>query len=142
MRKLCWCGGKLSADGSTCLDSLSHDPSADGSMIVDRLYLAGPMSGYPDCNYPAFNEVEEHLKFAGFEVVNPRLDGEGLHYVELLRRDLAGLLDCQGVAVLPGWEFSTGARNEVQVAGVLRMPVLSPYEWLERGPGQTSNLYG
>jgi hypothetical protein len=49
----------------------------------------------------------------------------------IFQHDLKGLLECDGLAILPGWEFSTGARNEVTVAGVLRMPVKSVAEWLE-----------
>ena len=36
-----------------------------------RLYLAGPMSGIKDFNFPAFNEAAEHLRKLGYEVFNP-----------------------------------------------------------------------
>ena len=97
------------------------------------LYVAGPMTGYPECNYPAFKGASWQLRNAGFQVWNPaeRVDSHvARHYVDLLRDDLKGLLQCEGVAILPGWEFSVGARNEVTVAGVLRMPVKSVDDWL------------
>ena len=42
-----------------------------------RIYIAGPMSGYPNLNWNAFDEKEKQLTAAGFEVVNPaRMDRE------------------------------------------------------------------
>ena len=55
------------------------------------------------------------------------------YYTDHLREDLRAMLDCDGVATLPGWEFSTGARNEVNVAGLLRMPVRPLELWGPRG---------
>lgn len=137
--KSCWCGGAVSyssVDGHpctpVCADSPYHDPFATGKKdVVKKLYIAGPMTGYPACNYPAFNMVEEHLLKAGFEVVNPAKvsAGQRAHYVDYLREDLRAMLDCDGVALLPDWEFSTGARNEVNVAGLLKMPVKNWEEW-------------
>ena len=36
-----------------------------------RIYIAGPMSGLPDFNYPAFNQAEQRLLALGYEVENP-----------------------------------------------------------------------
>lgn len=116
-----------------CTESPFHAPFSDGRPTeVKRLYVAGPMSGYPESNYPAFNEAANFLKAVGYEVVNPAEDihePEMCHYVDLLREDLRAMFDCHGVAVLENWWESTGARNEVQVAGLLRMPVRSVAEW-------------
>ncbi len=117
-----------------CYESTFHDPHATGERAISMLYVAGPMTGYPECNYPAFMAASWKLRNAGFRVWNPaeRVDSKtARHYVDLLRDDLKGLLECDGLAVLPGWEFSIGARNEVMVAGVLRMPVKTVAEWLD-----------
>jgi hypothetical protein len=133
----CWCGGRLSTQGvpptdeARCLDSSFHDPFATGRPVkIEKLYVAGPMSGYEFCNYPLFGEVSNELRAAGFEVVNPAEFGDGGHYVDILRGDLKQLLDCHGVALLPNWWESVGARTEVQVAGLLMMPVREWKEWL------------
>jgi len=39
------------------------------------------------------------------------------------------LLACHGVALLPGWETSRGARREVQMADDLQMPVRPVQAW-------------
>ena len=136
----CWCGGNVGyrAGAVVCLDSVYHDPRAAGGTPLERvrkLYLAGPMSGIQECNYPAFARNARFLREAGYEVVNPA-DSQlhAAHYVDFLREDLRNMLDCEGVAVLPEWEFSAGARNEVMVAGLLRMPVQTVGHWLAMQP--------
>ena len=136
--KPCWCGGRTfmspPVNRPQCYESTFHDPHATGERPISMLYVAGPMTGYPECNYPAFMTASWKLRGAGFRVWNPaeRVDSKtARHYVDLLRDDLKGLLECDGLAVLPGWEFSIGARNEVMVAGVLRMPVKTVAEWLD-----------
>lgn len=135
----CWCGGEIGLAGSPaqeiCLESEFHDPHATGRPErIEVLYVAGPMTGYPECNYPAFNEATARLEAAGYKVVNPAtaVTGTEAHYVDFIREDLRMMLDCHGVATLESWWESAGARNEVQVAGILRMPVRSVTEWLER----------
>ena len=36
-----------------------------------RLYVAGPMTGLPDHNYPAFAEAAARLRAVGYEVESP-----------------------------------------------------------------------
>jgi hypothetical protein len=92
------------------------------------------MSGYPGNNYPEFNRVADLLRTAGYEVVNPAetgVPGKGrVHYTDLLRQDLIDMMECDGVALVDLWWESSGARNEVQVAGILRMPVHAYETWL------------
>lgn len=135
----CWCGGhvtfSLPSNDPICVDSRYHDPFATGKREwedISKLYVAGPMSGYPHSNYPAFNSVSKLLREAGFEVVNPAEFGNGKHYIDFLREDLRLMLDCHGVAVLDNWWESVGARNEVQVAGLLKMPILPWSDWIQR----------
>lgn len=107
-----------------------------------KVYLAGPMRGYPGFNYPAFMAAARELEAAGLEVFNPAqndidkghdLSGCTGHedFMELgfdLGDALADDLDficreADGVVLLPGWEESSGARAEVATALCLRLMV-------------------
>lgn len=90
------------------------------------------MTGLPDLNFPAFNAAAQALRQAGFTVINPvEIDPEaGKPWATYLRADIRALCDCQGVATLPGWRKSKGARLEVHVARQLEMQVASHATWL------------
>ena len=104
-----------------------------------RLYLAGPMSGYVDYNFPLFHRVANLLRSQGFEVNNPAdketLDGTDkpdLRKVptraEAMRKDIPLVLECDGIILLPDWKNSVGARFETMLATQCGMDV---YEWDE-----------
>ena len=38
---------------------------------LQTIYIAGPMTGLPECNYPAFHEAARRLRLLGYEVLNP-----------------------------------------------------------------------
>ncbi len=98
-----------------------------------RLYLSGPMSGYEEYNYPAFNREAARLRDAGYKVENPAEIGHpGMDYRDLIREDIRIILECEGVATLEGWWASRGAHIETSVAGVLDLPIRSVEEWLLR----------
>ena len=83
-----------------------------------RIYIAGPMSGLPDLNYPAFNARAAELRALGHHVENPAENPEPhcqswLGYMRLAVRQLA---TCDVVHLLPGWSKSRGARIEHQLA--------------------------
>lgn len=92
---------------------------------VTRLtvYVAGPMTGYPEFNYPAFADACAKLRAAGFDVISPHEinppDGVEHPWSYYMRRDIRGLLDAHAVVVLPGWEDSKGARLETDIATAL-----------------------
>ena len=87
-----------------------------------RIYIAGPMRGRPDHNFPAFNRAAERFRAAGWEVLNPVDIGQELTANDpntpggtYLRADLAAIVTCDAMAILPEWDHSTGARCEVGV---------------------------
>lgn len=106
-----------------------------------RIYIAGPMQGKPLYNFPLFDEAEKRLTEFGYDVVSPAdLDRQAgfdpakgdvvtPEFLEQARkRDLEALLTCDGIAMLPGWEDSKGARAEHAVA---LWAGLSVYQWSE-----------
>lgn len=103
-----------------------------------KLYLAGPMRGIADHNFPAFDAAAEHLRSLGHEVVNPadlsrdsgvEYNSDGTCTTEQLRElltiDLAWLVDCEGIALLPGWQKSEGAKLELLFVTMTGMRVFS-----------------
>lgn len=90
------------------------------------IYLAGPMSGLPDWNYPAFHAAAAELRATGHEVVNPAEVNPDTTtpWATCLRQCLIELARCEGIAMLPGWDRSKGARLEHHVATELGMPAI------------------
>lgn len=93
-------------------------PAPAAATDVRRLYLAGPMTGLPDNNYPAFNREAKLYREAGFAVENPAENpvppcGSWLAYMRLA---LVQVARCDVVAMLPGWENSKGACVEHRLA--------------------------
>jgi hypothetical protein len=87
---------------------------------MTRIYIAGPMSGHTNLNWPAFDRKEKELRGAGFDVVNPaRMDREAgidpsqpmgeYDYEDCARRDIAALEDCAAIYLMAGWQHSKGA---------------------------------
>lgn len=101
-----------------------------------KVYIAGPMSGYPEFNYPAFREAETALIEKGYHAISPvragdlNSDGTALYdHAWYLRRDLRLLLDAEGIAMLPGWENSQGAVLEHTVAVALKLDIREYAQW-------------
>lgn len=90
-----------------------------------KLYIAGPMTGLPEYNFPAFHAAAANLRGKGHEVVNPaELPApDDPTWENYLRGALRAMLTCEAVVLLPGWVKSNGARLERMVADRLRMPV-------------------
>ena len=92
------------------------------------LYLSGPMTGLPEYNYPAFREASKELRSRGFEVFDPSecFDGDQtLPKETYMREDIRAILECSIVVTLDGWENSSGARLEVEVAKACGIPQIS-----------------
>lgn len=107
-----------------------------------RLYIAGPMAGLPEFNFPTFNAVEDALMKAGYGVVNPaaldvhedwKLEHSGDHATgrgvkdrqraAFLKRDFHFLSTCDGIVMLNGWQSSTGACAELLMARIMDLDV-------------------
>lgn len=108
---------------------------------MTKVYIAGPMTGVKDWNFPAFFEAEETLVSMGYRVVNPaRNNGQTLElalkdagspesperdWLYYIRRDLPQLLYCDAICLLPNWEFSKGANLEHEVARGIGLSVFN-----------------
>ena len=92
-----------------------------------RIYIAGPMSGIDSLNFPAFNEAAARLRAQGFEAVNPAEvnPDHSMPWAECMRRDIAELVKCDAIRLLPGWENSKGAMLEHHIAERLGMAVMT-----------------
>lgn len=92
-----------------------------------KLYLAGPMTGYPDFNYPAFNTSASALRAQGHEVINPAENDNGdtsKPWSYYMRQDIQHVLSVEAIALLPGWQKSRGATLETTIAAALDLPLL------------------
>lgn len=122
-----------------------------------KIYLAGPMRGYPQFNFPAFHAAAAKLRQEGHEVFSPaerdiernggvdisvnnatgseeQLDKElGLKDGDFIRIALCDDLtwickEADAIALLPGWENSKGARAEAATAYALGLQVCNVAE--------------
>ena len=112
-----------------------------------KIYLAGPMTGIEEFNYPAFHAAAKRLRAEGHTVFNPaEIDGGAADksHAYYMRVDLRALVDCEAIMVLPGWLDSRGARLEVQIAVECDLPLYEADTGkLFRWKGETmSNLTG
>lgn len=93
------------------------------------IYIAGPMTGLPEYNFPAFHAAEARLLMLRWEVENPTVNGadKTLPWDWYMRRGIEQVVKCNSIALLPGWEKSRGAKLEVEVALALDMDVYLVY---------------
>jgi hypothetical protein len=122
------------------------DPVPAAQRLVARIYVSGAITGRPlDEARKQFEEVCWRLAERGYEPVNPfdvpphpACDcpipfeeamgavgaGGGHDWGCYLRGDLAAMLDCDAIYMLPGWESSHGARLELTVASAVGLKVM------------------
>ncbi len=111
-----------------------------------KVYVAGPMRGIENWNREAFERAGIIWRRAGHHVFCPAtvgialgywlkegedthtlraapIDPEGRdHLKHVLLSDVACLMAADAIALLPGWENSTGATVEVSIAHFLALP--------------------
>lgn len=126
-------------------------------MTVTTLYLAGPMTGIPQFNFPSFAAMADALRSVGFDVISPHEedhpdvqeaawaspDGDisklpqgkaGSDPGLTATKNVMDIARAQGVALLPGWHQSSGTIHEVATATRFRIPVAPAALWLAAGP--------
>lgn len=82
-----------------------------------KIYLSGPMSGLLDFNRPAFTEAAAKLRAEGHEVIVPHeTPSKGTEWEDYMRSDIIAMLNCESIAMLPGWSESRGAKIEYRLA--------------------------
>lgn len=130
---------------------------------MPKVYIAGPMRGIPLFNFPAFDAARDLAKAKGWDPISPAdIDRDsGFHENDpnadvytpevnrtFAGRDVAAILSLRGeegdaLALLPGWEGSTGALAELALAKWVKLRILDartmePFEpgigWYNAGP--------
>lgn len=97
-----------------------------------KIYLAGPMRGYADSNFPAFDRAAAQLRAKGHTVFNPAendavMEKQGVPITirRCLEIDLAWICrDADAIAMLPGWHNSSGAQAEYVTARAIGLEVM------------------
>jgi hypothetical protein len=92
-------------------------------MKKTRAYISGAMTGRPNLNFPAFHAAAARLRAQGYDVVNPaELNPDpNATWEQCMRVDLAALVTCDEIHMLPQWQDSRGAKLELHVATALGM---------------------
>jgi len=114
-----------------------HAPGREKEIEVTYYYLAGPMRGYDEFNFPAFRRIAERLRVRGYTIASPaekdsddgydwtgtkgtdeELAAADFDISQVLKADIGIIAapDCVGVIAMSGWENSAGARAEVAFA--------------------------
>lgn len=90
---------------------------------MKRIYVAGPMTGIQDFNFPAFHAAADRLRAMGYHVENPADHGviDGHEWADYMRMDIGQLVTCEAIFMLPGWEQSKGATLEHHIATAIGM---------------------
>jgi hypothetical protein len=94
-------------------------------MTILKVYISGPISGYPDGNRPAFLSASQELIHSGAIPINPHVIGAhlpaGSSWVAYMRVCIAALTEADEIVMLHGWWRSRGARVEWLLARVLKI---------------------
>lgn len=122
------------------------------------IYVAGPMRGIPEFNFPEFFKVTDRLINEGHRVFSPAdadvvagfdwrglsgnedLDDLGFDLAEAMARNCDMICHADRIHLLPGWEASVGCRVELALARMLYLDVTfeeeSPFQIREQKEGE------
>lgn len=113
--------------------------------VRKTIYIAGPMTGKPDLNYPRFRRFAKLLRDEGWKVVSPVEMAEDNNWTpdmltantDLLQRlifaELEAVKCCDAILMLKGWEESKGARTELLVALTHNKEVIQERDYVGHG---------
>lgn len=89
-----------------------------------KVYIAGPMTGLPHFNRPAFQQAAINLSFEKHVPLNPAILPDGLTEADYMAIGLTMLQRAEAIYLLTGWQFSAGARAEHALALKLGLGVI------------------
>jgi len=96
-----------------------------------KLYLSGSITKDPHYRRK-FARAARIAREYGYEVENPA-ESIGLHagwkWLDYMKEAVRLMMACDGVALLPGWLRSRGARIEALLAWLIGMPVRTAENW-------------
>ena len=92
-----------------------------------KVFISGPMTGYPEYNKTAFKEKENELTKKGYSVVNPWKDWlveSDATWEHCMYLALEELIECDYIVYLEGSEKSRGSIVERRFANKLGIELL------------------
>lgn len=109
-----------------------------------KIYISGPMTGLPDYNRPAFHLEAARLRALGYDVANPaEIPEQPSNYWHVyMRLALAMMLECDCIAMLPGWPGSRGALIERKLGRILAMHVCLASDITQSCPQRSVGIIG
>ena len=93
--------------------------TAKPEIIKEKVYISGPIAGYDMAERKlAFLKVQHMLETLGYQAVNPFDNGvpDDEHWSVHMKADIAMLVQCDAIYMMPGWELSKGCKLELDVA--------------------------
>lgn len=89
-----------------------------------KVYIAGPMTGLPQFNRPAFHQAALNLSFEHHVPLNPAILPDGLTEADYMAVGITMLQRADAIFLLTGWQFSAGARAEHALALKLGLEII------------------
>lgn len=108
----------------------------NSKMIPLTVYIAGPMTGMKDLNYPAFHATEKALLGEGFRVLNPATN-KADDWTGYMRLALAQVARADIAYFLRGWRNSKGAMLEHKIAEELGLLIRYESDFVPTGLKET-----